>query len=218
MNAGRHTQQVLFSKFITGVEVTKLKNAVRRRFRVRFQQMTVIFAIQFAFNVGSGIRLIVIPRTIVCRNHEFAKLCHSHQRPHFATITNRSICRHGIARRRSLGVGYDIKHTSHPLGIIFCARIGNNLYLLNSRSRISFEYHRRIGTHHLVGLAVNIHLKAGISVHLDVILTINRHHRHLAQHFKHSVGFSIRVIGYRIRQFVQFGLNQWALCRHGCYP
>ena len=113
--------------------------------------------------------------------------------------------------------GDDVEDAAHALGVILRTWVGDDLYLLDGVGRHTFEHFTRIVAHHVVGLAVHIYLERGTIVHLDVVLSIHRYHRHLAEHLQDIVGLRLRIRLHIIGQLIDVGLYQRLLChyRHG---
>ena len=118
-----------------------------------------------------------------------------------------------VALHLSIG-GDDVKHTAHTLGIVFCARVGNDFNFLDYVGRHAAEHLFRVVGHHGVGLSVNEHLEAARAIHLNVVLAVDRHHRHFAQHLGDGVGFSVGVGFHVVGDFVHVGFNERARCLH----
>ena len=89
-----------------------------------------------------------------------------------------------VAAHGSFHVGHDVEHTGRALGVVAGAGVGDDFHLLDGAGGIVLEYERRVGRHHLVGLAVHIDFETGGTVYLDVVLAVHGYHGHLAQHLE----------------------------------
>ena len=67
---------------------------------------------------------------------------------------------------------------------------------------------------HLVGLAVDIDLKAGRSLHGDVVLSVNVDHRYLAQHVEERHRLGVFVLLYVVGHLVGRHPDDGLLCHH----
>ena len=72
----------------------------------------------------------------------------------------------------------------------------------------TFQDFRRIITHHVVGLAVDIHLETAAAVHLDVVFAVHRYKGYFAQHLKNRVRLGIGVVLHVIFYLVDICLYQ----------
>ena len=67
---------------------------------------------------------------------------------------------------------------------------------------------------HLVGLAVDIDLEAGRSLHGDVVLSVHGDHGYLAQHVEERHGLGVGVLLYVVGHLVGRHLHDGFLCHH----
>ena len=109
-------------------------------------------------------------------------------------------------------IHYDVQHAADTFGIVLCTGIGNNFNRLDRRGRHRFEYLRRIGREHYVRLSVYIDFERTLSVHGNVVLSVYRYHRNLAQHIEHCLRFAVHIILYIVAHLVGFHLYEWLLC------
>ena len=119
--------------------------------------------------------------------------------------------RERVALRGNLLGGDDVEDARHAFRIVLCTRIGDDFNLLDSRGGITLKDKRRIGRHHLIGLAVDINLESLAALHLNLIVALNRDHRHLAKHFQERVGLSLGVVGHGIGHLIYFRFHERAL-------
>ena len=105
----------------------------------------------------------------------------------------------------------DVEHAAYALCIISCSRVGHDFYILDEACRHHLEYHRRIAGNHRVRLSVHIDLEAAASVDGDVVLTVNRNHRHLSEHIEHSACLGIDIIFHLVGKLVNFHYYQGLL-------
>ena len=85
-------------------------------------------------------------------------------------------------------MSYDVQNAAHAFRIVFRTRVGDYFYFLNAVGGHAFEYLLGIVRHHLVGFVVHIYLERTGTVYLYVVLAVDSHHRHFAQHVYHGVG------------------------------
>ena len=111
----------------------------------------------------------------------------------------------------------DVQDTADALGVIFRARLGDDLDRLHRVGRQAAQHLFRIVAHERIRLTVHVHFEVRRAVHLDIIFGVDRHERHLAEHFERRVGFRIRVVLDAVRNLVDFRLHQ-RLLRHDLYP
>ena len=114
--------------------------------------------------------------------------------------------------------GDDVQNTAHTLGVILGAGIGYHFNMLDTVCRHTFQHFRRVVAHHVVGLSVDIYLKAATPVHLNIVLAIHRYQRYLAKHFQHGVRLGVRVILHIVLYLVDICLHQRLLCHYFHLP
>ena len=120
----------------------------------------------------------------------------------------------GVAVAALLSLCNQVQDSSESLGIIFGARFGQHLDLLDRFGGHRLEYLLVIGFHHHVFLAVDVNLEAGIAVDLYVVLGIDSNHRHLLQGVEQSLAFGRLVFAYIVGQLGAVGLYHLFLCRY----
>ena len=84
---------------------------------------------------------------------------------------------------------HDIQDSIYAFCILAGSWISNHLDAFHHRGRHRLQYFLGILRQTGVQMAVLIDFEAIVPLYEDVILTINSHHRHLAQHVDHSLGF-----------------------------
>ena len=104
--------------------------------------------------------------------------------------------------------GNEVQHSAGALGIILGPGVRNDLYVLDGGGRHHLENLRRVGTQHLVRLAVNIYLEGTASVHGDVVLAVDCDHGHLPKHLQHGIGLGVRVAFNVVAYFVGFHFDE----------
>ena len=82
-------------------------------------------------------------------------------------------------------IGYDVQDGIHALSILTGPRVGDDLYALDGRGGHGFQ--DLLGILRQVGVvaSVLVDLETAVAFYLDIILTIYRHHRHLAEHVEY---------------------------------
>ena len=121
---------------------------------------------------------------------------------------------YALCRLSALTVHHNVQHTTHALGIILRARVGHHLNALHGNGRHILENHRGVRREHHIGFAVHIHLERRRAVDRDIVLTVYRHHGHLAEHVEHGVRLRVLVFGYVVAHLVNLHLHQWLLSHH----
>ena len=111
-------------------------------------------------------------------------------------------------------ISRDVEHAADSFCVISCARIGHHFNILDEACRHHLEYHRRIAGNHRIRLPVHIDLKTAASVYSDIILSVNRHHRHFSEHVEHRACLGIDVILHLIGKFVHFHYDKGLLSGH----
>ena len=117
----------------------------------------------------------------------------------------------GARSARDLAVCGDLEDTSDPFRIIADAGVGDYRDVLDRAGGHHLEDYRGVGGDHLVGLAVHIDLERGTAVHRDVVLSVDRYHRDLAEHVQDGAGLGVDVVGDVIGHLVHVHLYQGAL-------
>ena len=110
--------------------------------------------------------------------------------------------------------GY-VQNSAHALNIIARSGIGNNLYALHAACRHVAEDLRRIARYHRVEPSVYIHLELARTVHRDIVLAVNRNHRHFAQHLQHRLRLGIYIILNLIGHLVGLHAHHGHMRHHG---
>ena len=118
------------------------------------------------------------------------------------------------ASDRHLLVHHNVQHTRGTLGIVLCTRVGHHLNALHGRGGHALEHHRRVRGEHHVGHAVDIHFERRRAVHRDIVLTVDRYHRHLAEHVEHGVRLRVLVFSHVVTHLVDLHLHQRLLGDH----
>ena len=130
-------------------------------------------------------------------------------------IVDAHVGREGVALCAGFSIRHDIEDARGAFSIVFRARVGDDFNALDGRSRIVFQDERRVGTHHLAGLSVNVNLEARTAVDFDVVFTVNSDHWHLAKHVEQGVGLRFGVFLHGIRNAVDFGFHEASFRSHG---
>ena len=90
--------------------------------------------------------------------------------------------------------GHDVENRAHTLGVVFCARVGDDLDLLYHAGRYGLEHVFGIARECGVGVAVLVYLEVAAALDHDVVLAVDSDQRYLAQHLKGCVGLGIVVV------------------------
>ena len=109
---------------------------------------------------------------------------------------------------------HNVQDSVNPFCIIFRTRLGDYLNLFHHVGRYRLQHLRRIARQRIVGTTVFVNFEITVSVHLNVVLSVNCHHRHFLQHFEYRAGLCILVAGHIIAQAVDFGSHKRLLCHH----
>ena len=133
-----------------------------------------------------------------------------------------SACRIAVARccgevgKKSVGrcasFGDKVEDTTDTFCVVFSTRLGDDLYLLDSRCRHSFKHLLGVLAEHWVGTSVDIYLKVSAAIYLDVVIAIDSDHRYLPKHFDDSIRLSGRVFAQVVNQFVGLCFNNRLAC------
>ena len=164
----------------------------------------------FAFRCLGVLGMLHVTDAVVTRDGQFADLRHAEEAAENATVRGSDARRERIARSLCLSFGHNVENAGGALRVVLGAGVGNDLDLLDGRRRIVLEDERRIGAHHLVWFTVNVDFESAAAVYLDVVLAVDGHHGHLAQHVEHGVGLGIGVVGNGVGDTVGFGLDKRA--------
>ena len=107
---------------------------------------------------------------------------------------------------------HDVEDGACSLGVIFCAWVGNHLYLLNHAGGNHLEdfLHVHAGKG-WVGMAVAVHLERGGPLHTNLVLTIDAYHGHLLEHVENVAGATVGIGLHVVGEAVYLGLHQLAL-------
>ena len=104
-----------------------------------------------------------------------------------------------------------VQDTADALGIVARAGIGDNLDILDGRGRHILENLRGIAAHHHVRLPIDVNLETRAAVHRDVVVPIDRNHRHLAEHVEDGVRLRVHIVRHAVCHPVGRHLHQWLL-------
>ena len=64
-------------------------------------------------------------------------------------------------------------------------------------------------------MSVFVNLETAAALHLDILLRINGHQRHLAEHIEHGARFRVVVVLHIICNAVDFAFHHWRAGGHG---
>ena len=133
-----------------------------------------------------------------------------------------SACRIAVARccgevgKKSVGrcasFGDKVEDTTDTFCVVFSTRLGDDLYLLDSRCRHCFKHLLGVLAEHWVGTSVDIYLKVSTAIYFDVVIAIDSDHRHLTKHFDDSIRLSGRVFAQVVDKFVGLCLDDGLAC------
>ena len=142
---------------------------------------------------------------IVAGNREFADLRRSKKVTACTTVVGSGTQRDIIALHLHVGRD-DVQNAANAFRIVFRSGLGDHLYRFNGACRQTFQHFFRVVAHQRIGFPIHVYFKIRRPVHRDVVLPVDRHHRHLAKHFESRFGFRIGVVFDIIRYFIYFSL------------
>ena len=108
-------------------------------------------------------------------------------------------------------VGDQVEHATDTLSVVTCAGIGHDLDVFDAAGGHVLEDLGWVAAHHDVGLAVDIDLEAGAAVDRDVIVAVDGHHRHLAQHVEDGIRLGVNIVFDTVAQLIDLHLDQGLL-------
>lgn len=85
-----------------------------------------------------------------------------------------------LAVGAGLRLGDDVEYATHALGIVLGARVENHLDAFDARGGQRLEDGGSVLSEHRILLAVEVDLKVGLAVDVDVVLGVDGDHGHLA--------------------------------------
>ena len=105
-------------------------------------------------------------------------------------------------------IEHDVQDGAHALGIIFRARLGDDLDALDHACGDGLQHLLRIARDARVGVTILVNFKVRRTLHTDVVLGIDGDQWHLAQHLQHGAGFGVAVALHVVGQAVNLSLDE----------
>ena len=212
--AERGRNQVQRVDLVTGFHAARLKRIVA------FAASVVIQVGHVGRNLGSTLRTariaagrVVIVVVVACAYGQFAFLHGAEQSASGAAVADVAAYGHRVAFE-SATLSHDVQDTTHALGIVFRAGVGDDLNVLDGVGGHALQHFGGVVAHHVVGLAVHVDLEGAASVHFDVVFSVHGHQGYLAKHFEQRVGLRVGVVLHVVFYFVNVGLHQRLLCHY----
>ena len=184
----RHSYQTQSINLITGFHAAGLEVTMSFAITTIIQIRRAVGYIAYctAGTTGIAARTIIVIVIVTGTHRQLTALNCTKQTaagPHVANVSTKC----SRITFQSATYGNNIQDTAHTLSIVLRTGISNHFNMFDGISGHTFQYFRRIITHHIVRFTVHIHLKTAAAVHLNIIFTVYSYQRHFAKHFQYRV-------------------------------